>query len=183
MNSIRRHYFILIILAFLFAAPGILAYIFYNHPHWLSASSTNKGELLNPPILLNHRRVEVRKADVKWALVLFSPSACEKRCINQLDKLSRIRLALGRHLYEVESRLLLGPNTPQLPMELTNAMHEQDIHIEKLSTEENQQLALLPNHLAIYIENLDGYLIMAYPEEASSEDIFHDIKQLLNMRK
>ncbi len=177
MKIVRRNYVVLLLLSLLFAAPGLSAYLFYTHPAWLGEATTNKGILLSPPVLLT--LTDSQAARSKWQLVLWSPNACKKSCILQLDKLARIRLALGRRLYEVDARLLLGPNAPQLSDKLAKALHERDIQLSKLSVSEHDRMLLLQNNLAIYIVNPDDYLVLAYSTEVNPDDIYHDIKQLL----
>ena len=175
MKIVRYNYVVLLLLALLFAAPGLSAYVLYTHPSWLGEATTNKGVLLSPPVLLAHS-----DAPGKWQLVLWSPMACEQGCIEQLDKMARIRLALGRHLYEVAPRLLLGVNAPPLSLKLVNALREQDIKILKLSTSEREHMPILQNHLEIFIANPEDYLVLAYQSTVKPDDIFYDIKQLLN---
>lgn len=174
MKLVRRKYYILVLLGLLFAAPGISAYIFYLHPSWLGTVTTNKGRLLNPPILLAHT-----KLNSKWLLALWSPGACEQNCVAELDKLARIRLALGRHLYKVQPQLLLDANAPPLAAPLAQALQEQDIHITRLSQEERKNMSVLKDNLAIFIVNPDAYLVLAYQPNVKPQDIFHDLKQLV----
>lgn len=174
MKIVRRNYFILLILGLVFAAPGLSAYIFYTHTHWLGASKTNKGVFLEPPVLLASLSAE----KPKWRLVLWSPAACEASCIAQLDKLARIRLALGRRLYEVAPQLLLGPHAPALSPELMSALRAQDIDTVVLSADAG--MPMLQNHLEIFIANPANYLVLAYQPTVKPADIFNDIKLLLN---
>lgn len=174
MNLVRRKYFVLILLGLLFATPGISAYFFYLHPSWLGNTTTNKGKLLNPPVLLGHS-----KTNSKWRLVLWSPNACEQECIAELDKLARIRLALGRHLYKVTPQLLLNSEAPPLPEALANALHQQDIHTVRLSQDERKQMQILGNQPEIFIVNPDAYLVLAYKPTVKPEAIFHDLKHLV----
>lgn len=174
MKLVRRNYFVLILLGLLFAMPGISAYFFYLHPSWLGNTTTNKGKLLNPPILLGHS-----KPNSKWRLVLWSPHACQQECIAELDKLARIRLALGRHLYKVAPQLLLNSEAPPLPEALVNALHQQDIDTMRLSQDERNKMRILRNQLKIFIVNPDAYLVLAYKPTVKPEDIFHDLKHLV----
>lgn len=175
MRLVRRNYSILFLLGLLFAAPGISAYFFYMHPNWLGNATTNKGKLLNPPVLLAHT-----KTSSKWQLVLWSPTACEQSCIAELDKLARIRLALGRHLYKVEPQLLLGVGTPPLSETLAKALHEQDIHTMRLLPGDREKMSVLSDHPEIFIVNPGAYLVLAYQPTVKPEDIFHDLKQLVS---
>lgn len=174
MKLVRRNYSVLFLLGLLFAAPGISAYIFYLHPNWLGNTTTNKGRLLSPPVLLAHS-----KTSPKWQLALWSPGACEQSCIAELDKLARIRLALGRHLYKVQPQLLLDAKAPPLTEPLAKALQEQDIHTTRLSQSERAKMPVLKDQLAIFIVNPDAYLVLAYNPTVKPEDIFHDLKQLV----
>jgi hypothetical protein len=176
MKIVRRNYFILLLLALVFLTPGISAYFFYTHPQWLAATPTNKGVFLSPPVLLAPL---AQSGANKWRFVLWSPGACEASCIAQLDKLARIRLALGRRLYGVVTVLVLGANAPPLPDELVTALRERDINSLKLVTDSSEILPALQNRLGIFIANPDNYLVLAYQPTVKPDDIYNDIKQLL----
>ena len=92
MKILNRNSFVLLLLAILFVAPGIVAYFVYTHPQWLGMATTNKGELIKSPQILDKLGSEK-----KWRLIVWSPEGCDATCIQQVDKLARIRLALGRH--------------------------------------------------------------------------------------
>ena len=174
MKTTRRHYVTLLLLVFLFATPGLSAYFLYFHPQWLSTTTTNKGEFLNPPVLLL-----ALATDSKWRLVLWSPETCEKTCLEQWDKLARIRLALGRRLYDVDLSLVLGAEAGALPVTLSKALPAPGMSVITLPARESQQLTVLHPHAELFIANPDHYLVLAYPVTAEPDDLFHDIKLLL----
>ena len=41
-------------------------------------------------------------------------------------------------------------------------------------------MPILQNHLEIFIANPEDYLVLAYQSTVKPDDIFYDIKQLLN---
>ena len=172
MKMARREWFVLLILFLVFIAPGILAYCFYTNPQWLRAPSTNKGALLNPPLQTTWR------GNNKWQLILWNPTACETTCAQQVDKLARIRLALGRRLYEVDQWLVLNENTAILPA-INTMWHEQGIRVVRLSQQNKAHLPLLANKPLVLIANPADYLILTYAVPANAEGIFHDIKRLM----
>lgn len=174
MTMFKRNYLILIPLFLLFVAPGICAYLFYLNPHWLGTATTNKGRLLNPPVVLNALG---KKDKPKWRLILWSPHACEERCLQQMDKLARIRLALGRRLYEVEQFVVLNGNQA-LTNDFSTLMKEQDIHLMRLP--QNNVKEVLTGKEEFFIANPDGFLILAYKTDVNPADIYHDLKHLLN---
>lgn len=174
MKTTRRHSVILVLLVFLFAAPGLSAYFLYFHPQWLSSTTTNKGALLKPPFLLT----DLGKAS-KWHLVLWSPQACEQSCFVQLDKLVRTRLALGRRLYDVDLCLMLKANEAPLSDALTATLREQDVSVVRLSPDASKRLSMEYKQSELFISNPEHFLVLAYPENTSPDDLFHDIKLLL----
>ncbi len=175
MNTTLRHKIILLLLVFLFAAPGLSAYLFYFHPQWLSAPTTNKGQLLNPPVLLS----ELNHND-KWQLILWQPSTCDATCMTQLDQLARIRLALGRRLYTVDLTLLQPADAAPIPAtDAATTFQDPGISIVKLSPSESVHLSAVYSQPQFFIANPDHYLVLAYPVTAEADDLFHDIKLLL----
>lgn len=169
----KRNFVTLLLLALLFITPGVAALLYFQHPQWLEAASTNKGRLLNPPYFLE----ELALGKKKWHFIIWYPQSCDTACLQTVDKLARIRLALGRRLYEVEQWLLLKENedTEALKKEL----QQQDIRV--LSLKENEQkYAEFDNKPEIFIANPDGYLVLAYDEAANPKDIYQDIKHLLS---
>lgn len=174
MKNKYRSQITLLLLVLLFAAPGLSAYFFYFHPQWLSASTINRGQLLNPPILLKQLGT-----DSKWRLAIWAGESCDATCSDQLDKLERIRVALGRRLYDVELSLLIDAKAAPMTPELTDALQKQGFSVVRLSADESQVLYSLNNQPKFFIANPDHYLVLAYPLSAESDDLFHDIKHLL----
>jgi hypothetical protein len=174
MKMTKRNYFILILLALIFSAPGLSAYLYYRNPQWLNANTTNKGELLTPPVLLSG----LAQTTPKWRFVFWYPKHCETACLQEVDKLARIRLALGRHLYEVDEWLVVADQDKQAAP-LVNSLKEKDIQVLPLEKNLLEDLAVLGEKPRVFIANPKGYLILSYAENAKPQDIYHDIKQLL----
>lgn len=172
MNPTRRHYITLFLLVILFAAPGLSAYFVYFHPQWLSSTTTNKGQFITPPVLLNEL-----SSNSKWHLVLWSPATCDKSCFEHFDKLARVRLALGRRLYEVDLSLLLGAEAGSIKN--NPALKEPGVSTVTLSSGESVRLAALYKDPMFFIANPENYLVLTYPVAADPDDLFHDIKLLL----
>lgn len=175
MKKHTSKYYVLLLLAIMFAAPGIAAYFFYQHPSWLGASRVNKGTLLTSPVALNSF-----DETAKWRIVLYSPGQCKKDCLEQLNLLARVRLALGRKLYQVDEWLLLDDQSPSLAEEIRPLLKEQDIHVATLSAEEMAKLSALPAKSRIFIANPEHYLILSYKTGANPDDIYKDLKLLLS---
>ncbi|MGQ3892546.1 hypothetical protein [Legionella sp. CNM-4043-24] len=171
-NPQHRKYIVLLLLVLVFASPGLAALLFYKHPQWLSSSSVNKGQLLTPP-----EQISGLLGAPKWRLILWNPGPCDSDCRQQLDKLARVRLALGRRLYEVEAWLI---NTSPLPEELQKNLADQDIRYLNLSGHKPGEGSALNQHARIFIANPDSFLILAYPLDDKPDSLFQDLKRLLS---
>ena len=174
MKKLNSRYSILLLLVVLFAAPGIAAYLFYQHPSWLGASRTNKGVLLAPPIALTSVT-----GQSKWRIIFWTPKACGQECFTQLDVLARVRLALGRKLYQVDQRLLLGKTDSVVNKSLEEALKGKDFKVSPLSATELEQLSRLSSQPRIFIMNPDNYLILSYQAGVNPDDVYKDLKTLL----
>ena len=177
----------------MFLAPAPIAYVFYKHPYWLSAPCINKGELLVPSLQLLIERVGdvaqdsqvtqlSRSADLKWKLLLWVPDVCGKDCMLQLDRLARVRLALGRRLYDTKVLLLVDSYSFKLPQGLLNVLKQQDIGLARVAIGARALLPILQNGSRVFIANPNDYLILGYLPSVASNDIYNDLKQLLTMR-
>lgn len=168
-------YYVLLLLATMFAAPGITAYLFYQHPEWLGTSKINKGTLLSPPIALNSFDKQS-----KWKIVFLSPGGCKKDCIQQLNMLARVRLALGRKLYQVDEWLVLDEQSSLVAEELKPLLKEQDINVITIPAAEMAKIKDLPAKATIFIVNPENFLILSYQAGGNPDDVYKDLKLLLS---
>lgn len=174
MNKTKSNYLILLLLALIFLTPGISAYFFFRYPHYLGSMTTNRGLLLTTPHLLASL-----KSQSKWSLILWNPEGCDHLCQQQLDKLARVRLALGRRLYEVDQWLVTNHDPFIKSPDLRQLLQDQDIHLLILSPQQQAHVPLFNKQAGIFIANPQHYLVLTFLPIAQSEDIFHDLKQLL----
>lgn len=172
MKKHLSKYLILLLLAVLFAAPGITAYFVYQHPQWLSSSKVNHGTLMTPPVPLS-----LFDKSTKWRMVYWNHGACAKPCLEQLDKLARIRLALGRKLYLVDQWLIVD-NLQDLSESVKKFLKERDFHLAQLVTADASKIQSL--NKKIFIANPDNYLVLSYPASVQPDDIYKDLKLLLS---
>ena len=171
----QRSSVIFLALLLVFLAPGLLALWAYQHPEPLTRHSTNQGRLLQPVWPLPELGEER-----KWQLLLWSPQNCDQSCQQDLDRLARVRLALGRRLYQVQLRLLLGSEAPALPAALVQRLKDQDLRVTVLTAQAFQALRQAYPASKIFIANPKHELILLYDQEASSEAVYHDFKTLLS---
>lgn len=170
MKKRTTNYFIVGLLVFIFIAPGLSAYVFYNHLSWLSGPKTNKGLLLQPAVALDSVKGN------KWRILFWEPKTCSSTCLEQLDVLARVRLALGRKLYQVEQLLLLPENAVST-LPYTKELEAKDFKINSVSTEDASRLGSEP---AVFLMNPEHYLILKYQPGVNPEDVYKDLKTVLN---
>ncbi len=163
----KRPYIILAVLGIIFILPGLAAYTLFNYPKWLNAAHTNKGELIQPACLLPQYN-----KNKKWQLIVWYPNKCDKICRAQIDKISRIRLALGRRMYQVNQVLWLK-SAAALPQNIKQILTDHDVNTQFGSS------SCLTREPATFISSPDNYLVLKYRFNAPAPDIFHDLKQLL----
>lgn len=175
MKKRQTKYYTLLLLVLMFIAPGFAAYIFYQHPTWLGSSTVNKGTLLNPPLALTSIT-----GPSKWRIVYWNPGECGQDCVKQLDILARVRLALGRKLYQVDQWLMLNTEHPALAPQINDILKEHDFHVANLSATEVKQLATLPSSPRVFIVSPEDYLILSYQSGVNPDDVYKDLKLLLN---
>lgn len=166
----KRPYLIMSLLVLLFAAPGLIAYIAYLHPNWLH-QNTNHGKLLQPPPRLHTTHPQ------KWQLLYWSPQSCTRICMQRLDALARLRLALGRRLYYVDLVLAMSETTDNLAQDTQNILHNMDVHSIRLF---ETDAAKLGSQSAIYLVDAQNYVILAYDEDQSMQDIFQDLQKMVH---
>lgn len=170
---LKKNYLSLMFLVIVFTMPGIAAYIAYKHPKLLGENSTNHGQFVNPPVLIK----QLSKSQ-KWHLVYYSKQDCAADCMGYLDKLARIRLALGRHLYDVDGYLFLSSSSKDLTIKQEKILKDINIRSLKISSDNQKDSRFFVND-AYFIINPDGYVILAFGRENTSEDIFQDLKKLV----
>lgn len=155
-------------LVILFALPGFFAWFFYSHQNLLSLSTTNKGTLITPKLL------QTKSTEDKWRIVLWQKNSCTEYCKNLIENLAKLRLALGRRLYNTELVIL---SDEKIPDEFAAMLRENDIlfNVDLNKTDKE----LLGNESKIYLQNPQGYLILQYATTSDLKDVHHDIKHLL----
>lgn len=169
---IKRSHKMLLALAFVFMAPGILAIIFYMHPEWLHGLPTNKGQFITPP-----RKVAFLSPGESsdWHILLWCKQGCNDSCLKQVDELARMRLALGRRLYQVDLWLLEPKEMPSCTSEVQAALQAQDVKIQPLTIDDGAAL-----NSPLFLADKKGYLVLEYTNDSAVKDIYTDLKRLLS---
>lgn len=175
MKIAHQRVLIIFILTAIFLAPGIVAWLYYRHPTWLSSASTNRGRFVSPAYHLK----TLDNKHQHWRLIYWNPNSCNTTCMKHADDLARIRLALGRRLYQVDACVLLASEQPDFRPEQTKILQEKDMCMLKLPEKAEADRTALGDKPAFFIASPDNALILTYPITVASDDLFHDIKHLI----
>jgi hypothetical protein len=180
MKALSRQSVQLLLLALVFIAPGLAAIYFYQHPQWLSQHTTNKGKLLSQPILIRKLTSQAGLTNTpQWHLVVWRATNCNDECLKSLDQLTQVRLALGRHYYEVSEVLLMPKGQTPLPMPLLAKLREKSIQVVDVEGTALNTLLRDSEQQSIYIANPQGYIVLQFEAPLKVDNVYHDMKQLL----
>lgn len=170
-QSQNRRRLLIAALAFLFAAPLLIALVL-RVGGWQPGATGNHGILIEPPVRLPSGAVPADLRD-RWVLVAHVSYSCRGDCMELADKLLRVRRALGRDGRRV-ALLLSGPE--RLPAEL--GASPLAIAPESLRRAVEGEVAD-PGPGSVEIIDPRGYLMMRYDPGFSSSDLLEDLERLL----
>jgi hypothetical protein len=100
----------------LFALPVVIAWLaFFVFPDWRPDSTTNHGELIQPPRSLQFAPLAAVEGGVleegflqgKWTYVLWVGAECGDACLERLMRMHQLRLAQGKNIDRVQRLLLV----------------------------------------------------------------------------
>ena len=183
-------------LALMFLLPILavgLATLVYYTGFGLPKSTINKGELVQPPRLLDDIRVRTMAGEEwrygqgahDWSLLVVNAGACAETCRERLYLTRQIRVALGRDADRV-SRLFIQLD-PADDADFDSFASEQHPDLELLRADAGELKGLLgqagdPDPVAeqpIYIVDQRGFVMMRYLARHSGHDTIADLRFLL----
>jgi hypothetical protein len=179
MNVFKQSKRVLIALFLVFAAPGVLALLFYMHPTWLGELPTNKGAFVTPSV----RFPGLDDAGDTWRIVVWCPAGCNTACLNRVDDLARVRLALGRRLYQVSLWLVQDKDSPMCTREVENILKAQDVHTRAFSTHMRLNVPILQDESSVFLVDPKQHAVLQYQGARVPKDVFQDLKRLLNRQE
>jgi hypothetical protein len=110
-----------LLLAALFAAPVIAAYVLFLNPEWAPSGRTNYGQIVTPPrplpdwslLDVRGRPADVARLTGKWTLLYVGDGVCDQACEQRLILGRQFRLALNEKRDRVQ-RVYLSASVPEL---------------------------------------------------------------------
>ena len=169
MNKLSRYKTVLILLM-IFLLPLVIAFLISQHNTF---STTNYGHWAPHDM---HWKFS-KKSKTPWKLLLNINGQCDKSCINELDALGRVRLAMGRKAYDLSIYLIL-PELKYLDKELEQVLVTQGIQVEISQHPKDNRKNAFTNYPIILVDAKDNAVLM-YRFKFEPKKIFNDMNKLI----
>jgi hypothetical protein len=172
MNAKRKYTIWLLI--FIFSLPMFIAYQLAQHPDWVGkANTTNYGDWVKPGVMWKPKALNNRD----WQLVYWDNGICDKDCFNTLNQLAKIRLAMGRKLYQMNIWLMI-PNEEVLSSKEIKSLHKQDIQLAYADKVTQEEWKLFASH-PIVLFSPEKQALLMYESNPNSKKMYHDLQLLI----
>lgn len=196
MTSKRSPRTALIIIAALFFAPLLLAWLMYSGTiSWQPASTRNLGQLVDPPIPVAWEDLEVHPgpegpgagpAEVlggHWVILHPLPRPCLEPCIGTVTTLRQIHRATGRNQSRVRVALLAEPGRVAAEAPRLREIYPDFVLVTDRGGDFTAVLQRARPVGGSYLVDPLGNIMMAYPDGADPNDLKQDLKRLLTWSK
>lgn len=179
-KNVIKNWGVIFILLLFFVSPFFLAkWFFYQHGSDVVSTlgTVNHGKLIQPPIPLK----QILKSTThkillkhKWYIFYVLNAKANQNADAVLDKIQRIRLALGKDFSQVGA--VLG-----VSQKIYNVKVDPAVLSEVSLSQKGIQhlLAFSENSQGIFIMDPQFNIILSYPTDVNSEAIYRDIQRLL----
>jgi len=189
----RRSRLTLILLAAVFAAPMVAAWVVYNTGTGTPDKRVNYGELISPVTLPTGPLQRLAPVDVapdpataglaplrgKWTLVVVDSGACPQGCVAKLEMIRKMRAATGKEADRVALAWLVDDSAAPAPAALAA-----NPGLFAFAAAGTDYLRSFPAAAAgarahVYIVDPLGNVMMRYPQDAEGRRALDDLQRLL----
>ena len=166
----------LLLLAAIGFGPLFFAYvIFFYFPSFLPSTTTNNGELIDPPIFMAEGN-NLGKPNASWSLMVLEIE-CGTEC-EQLGYLAtQVVKGLGKESSRV-SKVLMRYNLASETM-AENLAFKGFTSLRLQDTEELSQVSL--GRPGLFLRDPNGNVILFYPVKKAGKPMLKDLKHLLKL--
>lgn len=162
--------------------PFLIAVAIYYGPWTLDWMPRLPGvrELVEPPVAAPAGWLEGGGGDgpgpYRWSLVYARMTPCEQQCVEDLERMSQVRSALGRDVDRTQRAFFHGGDPPADLNDgfLTRSLAspEGEVLVRALGAEPLERGR-------VFIADPRGYLIAGYPPDIGQRELLRDLKRLL----
>lgn len=161
-----------------FGPFAVATLIFYSPwgRDWLP-QLPGQRELLSAPVPLPADWLPADAGPRPWLLIYARMTACEQQCAEAVDRLSRVRQALGKDQERVRGALWYAGESPALPIDPA-------LRVQRLDEAPGRSIAaaLGPERIdggRVYVADPRGNVILSYPAGVEQKELLRDLKRLL----
>ena len=172
--------------------PMLLAYLIFKTGWGMPSETTNKGDLLSPPISLK-KLVLSKNGELldnlypaspkKWRILVPVTQSCDANCEDFLYISRQVHIRLAEKAYRVERILLLLDEFSPEELLSLKQQHPGTLIFYSRSADLANWLAAtgLPKAADQYFYLIDqeGFAMMRYGSSHSGQDLLDDLKKLL----
>ena len=182
MNPRNKNRLILVLVALVFAAPLLVAYVM-NHEGWRPQQTRNSGTLVEPPrdvtaasvTLADGAKLAWRDPQWHWTLLALPGTHCAAQCEARLDEALRMYITLGRNAERVRL-LYIGPALPNEYLASRTALQAGQDDTGALA----EYRAPGDDALALALVDPNGLLMLRYAQGYDAQGLRSDIQKLLH---
>lgn len=191
----RRRRVQFVMLALLFMAPVIAAWVAWNYvgDHGVGATSNN-GDLVVParPLeLLDLRDFDGNPLNDdaikgRWTYVMFAPTGCGEHCLAQAYDTRQVRTSVSKDMLRVQRLLVVGGDVSADLLATLDAEHP-DLRVARSGGQARafaQQFlsgAHGPDGAGYFLIDPQGNLMMAYGPDVPASGVLRDLRKLLKI--
>nr|WP_136250837.1 hypothetical protein [Ningiella ruwaisensis] len=184
MASSNKNKISFILLIIVFIVPVVLAKFALEYD-WFNKASTNRGELLEPPL---NAEILLSEAQRKWHFLYVVPETCDKACENAILSINQVKTAVGREMDRVNAVFIATQDSDQKALEkiaeisATQVLQKEKESVNKVFKDVGVS--------AIFIADTLNNVVLRYPNTADeqqaimdSRDMLADMKKLLKLSR
>ena len=186
---LTRSRFLFLGIVAVFAAPPVLALVFYaGVGSWFDPGTVSRGSLLDSPrpaprgplALANGDVLPADHLDRRWTLVHLARDGCARTCEEALQAMRLAHRALGRNRTRVQ-RLLLLPAASPPPVEADHPVAKVTPAWNRVLRESDRGEG--PRAAGIWLVDPRRFVISRFPAGAGPRMIERDLSRLLKLSK
>lgn len=174
---------LLIIMLAPIAMMAVGSWLYFFKQGWVDAGITNEGYLLPTPASLAELGVQPPAAGAgKWRIILISPEACLKPCLDAARRIGAISILLGKDGGRVLPLLASDTATENLPPGLARWQRLAVDRARLRSMLATQGITDTMQHYALLADPL-GNIVLFYQTERIGSELLTDLKRLLRLSR
>ena len=174
------------LLVIIFGLPFCSAWYLYFHAERNMFGTTNHGELITKPFPLERLNIQqysgalVHNKQHVWRIFFEAPS-CDKICLKVLDKLLRVRVALGKDKLRTQAWLATEQKINQDERHKIEDPHGLDTKTFIIDSNHHPRKQIVECKQELLLIDPNGNVMMRYPIATSAKSIHSDLKKLLKL--